>query len=84
MPAMIPETSLPPIIIFHGTADFVIASESVSAFVEKAMSPGADESTHHSCQDRSHEFYNYGTGYRRDYKDTLKKAAELLETLAWL
>lgn len=75
---------LPPTIIFQGTEDQIVPADSVVAFVERARSLGPENIFYHSYPGRTHEFYVYGTGNRRDYKDTLEKVLHFIELLGWL
>ena len=72
--------ALPPTLIFHGSADAIIPEQSVAAFVAKSRELGSERVLYHKYAGRTHEFY-FGSGSRKDYKDTLSKIEDFLQSL---
>lgn len=74
---------LPPIIIFHGTADTTVPFAMVKLFAE-AMTKAGNPCRLVPFEGAGHGFFNYGRGDNAAYKETLRQTDQFLTELGYL
>jgi len=74
---------LPPIIIFHGTADTTVPFATVKLFAE-AMTKAGNQCRLVPFEGAGHGFFNFGRGDKTAYKETLRLTDEFLTELGYL
>lgn len=74
---------LPPIIIFHGTADTTVPFATVKIFAE-AMTKVGSQCRLVPFEGAGHGFFNYGRGDNAAYKETLRQTDQFLTELGYL
>lgn len=74
---------LPPTIIFHGTADTLVAFSQAVQFTD-AMRKQGNRCDLLPFEGRHHGFFNYGRGDGQDYIATVRAADEFLVSLGYL
>ncbi|MGQ9504907.1 MAG: alpha/beta hydrolase, partial [Thermogutta sp.] len=74
---------LPPIIIFHGTADTTVPFATVKLFAE-AMTKAGNQCGLVPFENAGHGFFNYGRGDNTAYKETLRQTDQFLTELGYL
>lgn len=75
--------SLPPTVVFHGTADETVPFDSVERFVGLAVAKGLD-CTLVAFEGESHGFFNYGRNENRCFEATLEESERFLEAHGFL
>ena len=73
---------LPPTIIFHGTADKVVAFKTAKMFA-RAMKDQGNRCELRSYEGKGHGFFNYKRD-RKAYDQTVKEMDTFLESMGWL
>jgi len=74
---------LPPMIIFHGTADTTVPFITVKLFAE-AMNRAGNQCRLVPFEGAGHGFFNYGRGDNTAYKETLRQTDQFLTELGYL
>jgi len=74
---------LPPMIIFHGTADTTVPFITVKLFAV-AMSRAGNQCRLVPFEGAGHGFFNYGRGDNAAYKETLRQTDQFLTELGYL
>lgn len=82
-PTRLVDASLPPTIIFHGTADATVPYENVKTFRAKALSAGAREVVLVPFEGRGHGFFNDGRN-PDDAAAVIAQSVQFLGRLGWV
>lgn len=76
------KATLPPTIVFHGTADSTVPHQTAVLFVEAAQGLGAD-CTLASYEGAGHGFFNAGRDGNRPYQQTVAQMDAFFDRLGW-
>lgn len=76
-------TNLPPVIIFHGTADKTVPFDNVLDFQSKMKAMGNRVDVK-SFKGRGHAFFNYGRNENKDYQATIKMMHQFLQSIDFI
>ncbi|HPU06447.1 MAG TPA: prolyl oligopeptidase family serine peptidase, partial [Thermogutta sp.] len=74
---------LPPMIIFHGTADTTVPFATVKLFAE-AMTRAGNQCRLVPFEGAGHGFFNYGRKDNTAYKETVRQMDQFLTSLGYL
>jgi acetyl esterase len=82
-PIHLVDSTLPPTLILHGTADNIIPIATAEAFVAAAEKAGAKPVQLIRYSGKGHEFYLHGPGSGKAFKSAMKEVSEFLGDLGW-
>jgi acetyl esterase len=82
-PLLLLDSSLPPALILHGTADNIIPIKTSEAFVMAADKAGVKTVKLVRYPGKGHEFYLHGPGSREAFETSMVEVSEFLTELGW-